>query len=225
MSKNLRLSGQIISGLIIILVGVLFLLGTTGWYDTSTLWKYFPSIFILIGIYSLIRNKLRNIAGPILLISIATLFQLLALNLVTGDTLAKWWPIFIIIIGIVIVIKRFEKPSRKISKNQINLFALLGGNEGRSISKSFKGGDLTAILGGIEIDLRDAEISKEPAIIHATAILGGIDIKLPRDWNVQNNILPILGGAEDKRRTTTGKGETDLIIEGFAFLGGISLKD
>ena len=55
----------------------------------------------------------------------------------------------------------------------------------RSNSQTFDGADLTAVMGGCEIDLRQASIAPgTEAVIDVFAFWGGIEIKVPEDWTV-----------------------------------------
>jgi predicted membrane protein len=98
--------------------------------------------------------------------------------------------------------------------------------EKRNTSRQFTGADLTAIFGGTELDLRDATVAERPARINAVAMFGGVDIIVPRDWNVQLDVLPVLGGATDDRpRRETQHDDIDLVVTGFAAFGGVSVTD
>lgn len=224
MSKKLGFSSQIFTGLIIIFIGILLLLSTTNLYDTSQIWKFVPSLFILLGIYSIIQNRFKNITGAALLIVFAAIFQLIALDVVDAATAADWWPLFIIILGLFIIINRFKK-TPMIEKDQLSLLAILGGNEARSTSSDLKGGEITAILGGVTLDLRDAKIESKPIKLNLLTILGGVDLKIPGGWNIKNNVSPILGGIEDKRRAIETSKEVDVVIEGILLLGGVTIVD
>ncbi len=224
MSKSRGFSSQVFTGLIIIFIGLLLLLSTTEFYDTSQIWKYVPSVFILLGIYSLIQNKFRNFSGAIFLIAIASVIQLIALDVIEASTLTNWWPLAIVLIGLLVIFKRFRK-TPVLGDNEVSLLAILGGSEARSTSKDFVGGDITAILGGVSLDIRDVEIGNKPAKLDLLTILGGVDLRVPEGWSVRNNVSPILGGVEDKRRASEPKKETDLVIGGTVLLGGITIKD
>ena len=67
--------------------------------------------------------------------------------------------------------------------------AILGGVNRGNNSRDFRGGDLTAIIGGCEIDLRQAAINGEAAI-DMFAMWGGIEMKVPEDWAVASRVTP-----------------------------------
>jgi hypothetical protein len=45
-----RVSTQALTGAVIVIIGVLLLLSTTGVYDVGIPWRYVPSLFILLGV-------------------------------------------------------------------------------------------------------------------------------------------------------------------------------
>jgi len=225
-----RISYQIIFGAIILILGILLLLRTTGMYDTSRLLAYIPLLFVLLGVYALIRSGFRNIAGPIILIVIFGTIQLLVLGIISAGTIANWWPLIIILIGLGFLLNRVRRPSAAAGDAAtIDMFALFGGADNVSASQSFQGGDITAIFGGADLDLRESKV-QGPADIHVFAMFGGIDIRVPPDWQVRVDVLPIFGGAGDERprKAVTeeiGKEGPDLIVAGFVAFGGIAIKD
>lgn len=224
------ISNQAFFGTILLIIGTLFLLKTTGIYNTSKLLIYIPSLFILLGIWALFKSNFKNIAGPIILILIFGIIQIETLDLIPGLSLSNLWPLVLIIIGIGVLINRLGRaPSVESETDKIDLIAILGGNDSSITSKSFLGGDLTAVLGGVNLDLRDSEIESSPIEINVFVMFGGADIKVPEDWSVRMDVLPFLGGASDERpRSKERKGEKekpDLIVTGFAAFGGVSVKD
>ncbi|HUN35982.1 MAG TPA: DUF1707 domain-containing protein [Trebonia sp.] len=81
-----------------------------------------------------------------------------------------------------------------------------------------------AIMGGGELDLRDARFSERVVTIHVTAIMGGIEITVPDDARVEVNGIGIMGGFD---HSATGEGSADgptIIINGLAFWGGVEVK-
>ncbi len=224
-----KLSNQIIFGIILLIIGVLFLLRSTGIYNTGNLLSYVPSLFIILGIYSLIKSGFKSISGPVTMIIIFTVIQLLVLGVITWSTLASWWPLVIILIGAGIIINHYQRDKSKVyTRDNIDLMAILGEAQNTIKSSSFKGGDLTAVLGGVELDLRDSQTGPEPAIINVTVLLGGAEIRVPDDWDLKINVVPVLGGVDDNRTrmsNSSPKEKPDLIINGMVALGGLDIHD
>ena len=106
----------------------------------------------------------------------------------------------------------------------ITAIAVLGAVTRGNNSRSFRGANLVAIMGGCEIDLRNAAIDGE-AIIDMFAMWGGIEIRVPDDWTVSSQVVPVMGGVEDKTRPPQGTVAHRLILRGVAFMGGIEIKN
>lgn len=226
-----KISYQTMFATILLILGVLLLLRTTGTYDTIKLLEYIPSLFILLGLYTLWKSKFSSLSGPIILIVVFTTLQLLTLDLISWEAITSWWPLLIIVIGIGILTEKKGRLSvfRK-STETVDLFAVFGGVSSASNSKDFRGGDITAIFGGVDLDLRDSSIEKPPAKINVIALFGGADLKVPEKWQIETEAMPILGGIEDERprssiRRESGSEKPDLIITGFIAFGGLSIKD
>ena len=107
----------------------------------------------------------------------------------------------------------------------IRSFAILSGSEMRPMSRPFRGADLTAVLGGVNLDLTSARMEGDVARIDVIAFCGGIEIHVPPDWTVTSKIGTLLGGFTDKRRPTTTLPTKTLILDGFAVMGGIEVKN
>ena len=84
------------------------------------------------------------------------------------------------------------------------------------------------MLGGVDLDLRQARLAPEGATVTATAVLGGVEILVPPDWRVSMSGTPVLGGIEDAREL---RHETDdpaapvLSIDAMAILGGVEIRN
>ena len=117
--------------------------------------------------------------------------------------------------------------------NRISATAILGGISDRNVSQHFRGGRLTAFLGGVSVDLRQAAIVEKPARIHVNAILGGVELSLPQHWNVKKDVQPIAGGVADRRSPVQHRDDDamppdnapDLVVTGNVFLGGLLIRD
>jgi len=116
------------------------------------------------------------------------------------------------------------------ASNMLNEYALFGGVERRVNVTDLRGGSVSAIFGGVELDFRSAEIEGEEAILFVEAIFGGIEIVVPDRWNVVFQIQSIFAGYTDERNppvpdpmNTTPK--KNLILRGRAIFGGIVVKN
>jgi hypothetical protein len=80
------------------------------------------------------------------------------------------------------------------------------------------------LMGGGEIDLRDAKFAEREVSIHIVAILGGCEVIVPEDATVYVTGIGILGAFE---HTDAGAGSPDgpvITINGVALLGGVDVK-
>jgi hypothetical protein len=113
---------------------------------------------------------------------------------------------------------------RKDSSDWISAFAVMAGFERSNNSRNFRGGDLTAIMGGCQIDLRQAAL-QAPASIDVFVMWGGIELRVPEDWTVELRGIPLLAGFVDKSRPPAMATEKRLIIRGMALMGGVEIKN
>lgn len=59
------LSSQAVLGVILVLLGLLLLGQPTDLYDLGVLFEYVPSLFVLLGLYALVRSGFQNVFGPL----------------------------------------------------------------------------------------------------------------------------------------------------------------
>lgn len=224
--------GNYIIGIIFILLGTGFLLEQLAVINFgSFISLYWPSLLIVIGIIKLF-NKKSSRTGNFILILIGGLLQADRLDLISYNIWQLFWPILLIIIGLKFIF--FKKSSTKDftfdhennfdDSDIVNSFNIFSGMKTLNQSKSFKGGNVTAILGGAEIDLRGAKISDGEAYLEATAMFGGINIFVPTDWKVETTGLPIFGGWENNTLINPDSNAPVLKIKCFAAFGGIEIK-
>jgi hypothetical protein len=130
-----RVSTQALTGLVVVVIGALLLAATTGVYDVGSLWRWTPSLFVLLGLWSLYQSDFRNVTGPVLLILLASTIQLLTLGVLTAATIATWWPLLIVLLGLTIIAGQWRgrrgRPTS--SRDDFDLVGVFGGTERRLI--------------------------------------------------------------------------------------------
>jgi predicted membrane protein len=199
--------------------------------DPHEYFRFWPTILIVIGILYLIQcqNGSGRVWGLILTF-VGSAMLLDRFNFI-NFRLWDYWPLILVFIGIMMIFK--ASSHRKIFANEpsectdtnsyIKAIAIMGGFKRSNNSQDFKGGELTAIMGGLEIDLRDASIKNE-AVIDIFAMMGGIEMRVPEEWLVVIEGFPFMGGYEDKTRPPKDNSKR-FVIKGTAVMGGVEIKN
>lgn len=107
----------------------------------------------------------------------------------------------------------------------VRSFAMLSGHELRPVSRPFRGADLSAIMGGIKLDLTSARMEGDRAVIEVFAFWGGVEIYVPPDWTVTSEVTTLLAGFIDKRRPTTVVPTKHLVVKGMIVMAGVEIKN
>lgn len=81
-----------------------------------------------------------------------------------------------------------------------------------------------AVMGGGEIDLREARFEEPTVTIQAFTIMGGVSILVPEDADVQVNGFGLMGGFDDQGAGSGAPGGPTILVTGFAMMGGVSVQ-
>jgi hypothetical protein len=102
--------------------------------------------------------------------------------------------------------------------------AAMNGAEVVNRSDSFRAGSGTAVMGGMSIDLSDADLSSS-ATLELTAVAGGIDVTVPADWRVEMTSSVFAGGTENATDPdAAGDDAPLLVVDARAYFGGIAIR-
>ncbi|HKD33651.1 MAG TPA: hypothetical protein VKB73_09300 [Gaiellaceae bacterium] len=123
--------------------------------------------------------------------------------------------------GAASVMKRALPSVGGADSDEVALTAILDGVDLKSQAKAFKGGSMLAWFGGIDADLREAELAPE-ARLSLNALWGGIKIETPPGWRVESNVKTLAGGV-DVPTAEEADGPV-LTVEGMALFGGIQVS-
>lgn len=231
-------------GILLTIAGILFLLKQFKVIEFD--FHIWPLFLIAGGIMNGMKRGFSR-ASPLILIVLGVAFMIPDFTIagVASDRLL--WPVLLIIGGLFIAFKGKKKESvlteerehfakrfdlniteqETINENFVNIEAYFGGRKEIITSKQFSGCTATAICGGAEINLMQADNITQPMIIDLRVILGGIEIIVPSHWEVINEVDVLFGGIEDKRnlRTASDVGDSKkLLLRGSVTFGGLELK-
>src|SRR6202012_1055536 len=73
------------------------------------------------------------------------------------------------------------------SEDFIDSTAIFGGVHKKIVSKNFKGGDITTIMGGTELDFTQADFTGTIRL-DVTQVMGGTKIIVPAHWEVRSEV-------------------------------------
>lgn len=220
-------------GLILILIGgvlILERLDLIPW-NVADLLISWQMLLIAIGTLLLFG---KNFVAGFILIGIGSFFILPEITNVPDKFRQLYGPLALVIVGLLLLFrhKGCNRQIREGVKNkqfdQFDDFVIFGGREVFINTQDLKGGRATSIFGGIEYDLRQANLSPAGAVIDCICIFGGTGIKVPAGWNVKNEVTTIMGAFSDKRGDTFQQTEINptktLVIKGVTLFGGVEVK-
>lgn len=114
-------------------------------------------------------------------------------------------------------------PSRgDAESDEVALVAIFDGVNVKSRASAFRGGTMLSWLGGIAVDLRDAQLAPD-ARLSLHSIFGGITIRIPPGWRVESNLHALGGGVAIDAPQPDDADAPRLTLDGFALAGGIAL--
>lgn len=215
----------IMFGLLLITFGVIWMMKKLNLLDPAV-WDIvfsWQALIIAIGLINVVNGHARLFG--LLLILIGSFFMTMKLNILPDMYSAALWPSVIILIGLLVVFssrKLFRKRVRITSESNdyFEEIAVFGGSERKINSSNFKGGEAVSVFGGSVIDLSSCELSEGVNKLEVVSVFGGVKLIVPPHWNIKTEMVNVLGGFTDKRKTNNLNPDRLLVIDGVAIFGG-----
>jgi predicted membrane protein len=220
-------------GVILVIVGLFLVVRNTNFfpeYIDHIIFSW-PMLLVTIGLVMTIGSSGSKTSG-IILMAVGAFFLIPRIFNDTFHVYNLFWPsIFIIVGAIFIFTKRrgWDSHSGTLTSGDdyIDYVNIFSGGERQIVSDSFKGGKVTAIFGGSEIDLTKSKLAPGRSELELACIFGGTTIIVPDDWFVTIEVTPVLGGFGDSRKLTPGRtvdSTKQLVIKGAVVFGGGEIK-
>ena len=207
-------------GIVLIVVGILFLGRNMNWWNFSIFFEGWWTLFLIVpSIISLVRKE--SMGTSFLILVLGVLMLLASQNVIEWSTIWKvFLPIIIMVVGLSIIFGNRKVKTKMVKGNAKEYVAIFSGVDEviNKIESDFK---MTAVFGGIELDMRDVVLESD-LVIDCFTLFGGIDIRLPKDVVVKVNGLPIFGGVENKYRNNH-EAKVTVYINHTTICGGVDL--
>jgi cell wall-active antibiotic response 4TMS protein YvqF len=223
------ITARVIFGLVVITLGLLFTLDNLGLVDSGDVLQWWPAVLVAYGV-----ARLTGLGGPANL-SAGALFTLVGgwmllhnLGLISVG-IGQLWPLVLVLVGVTMVMggmRRARSSSQNVESGaSLSAFAFWSSSVRKIVSPNFRGGDVTAVMGGHDIDLRSAGTQDGPAIIDLLVWMGGVELFVPDNWRVTNEAVVVMGAITDETRPLVGEPKGHVILRGLVLMGGVELKN
>lgn len=213
--------GRFYFGTLIIVLGAILLADAADIVDAGELiGNWWPLALIGAGLLSLYVNPSH---WPLGVVITAVGGALLLQSLEIADVGSLIWPTILILVGLFVI---FGRRLMRVTEagDHIRSFSIFSGTEVASHSKQFRGGSISAMFGGAEVDLRDA-VPAPDARLDVFAAFGGVEIRVPEGWQVDVSGLPLFGGIENATAKETLPAEAPVLpVNATALFGGVEIK-
>jgi predicted membrane protein len=223
-----------IPALVLIVIGGLFLLDNLHIFYFHDVARYWPLVLVAVGLVKLVDSAQHSgrVWGGILL-GLGALLLAQSLGYLDVNV---WdlWPVILIGAGIAMLVgkltphEHFQRTGKNIAAGSLSESAVFGGGKRTITSPDFQGGEISAVFGGFELDLRNAAIQGEAATLDVSAVFGGVELKVPEHWQVEMRGAGVFGAFSDETRHPSPAEFPVIkrfILTGSAVFGGVVAKN
>jgi predicted membrane protein len=217
---------------ILVIAGLFLVIRNTGFFPEfiDQIIFSWPMLLVAIGLVITIGSSGGKTSG-IIVMAVGAFFLMLHIFRETVD-INMFWPSIFIIIGVIFIFTRRRgwgsiSTVSAAGDDYIDYVNIFSGGERQIVSDNFKGGKVTAIFGGIELDLTKAKLAPGVSELEIACVFGGATIIVPDDMNVKIEVTPVLGGFGDSRKLHPGRTvdtSKQLVIKGAVVFGGGEVK-
>lgn len=224
-------SNRVIIGVILVLAGLFLVIRNAGFFPSYIDNIIFSWPMLLIAIGAVMSIGASEKTAGIIVMAVGGFFLIPRIFSETFHIYNMFWPSIFIIVGIIFIVSRrhprFSGTMSETSDDYFDYVNVFSGGERQVLSQNFRGGKITAVFGGIELDLTKAQLAPGVAEIELACVFGGATIIVPDDWFVKIEVTPVLGGFSDSRKLLPGRtidSNRQLIIRGTVVFGGGEIK-
>ena len=222
--------GRLLVGLSVVALGALFMLDAAGVLDAGrAIDRWWPCVIVAGGLLTLAERP-PSVYRGLVLTAIGTVLLLFTTDTIGESAWDYVWPAAIVLAGLTILSRwrgrAVGAPIRGDADAVVRATAIFSGPHVASTATRFRGAWLTAVFGGVTLDLRGAGLDPGGASVNAPVAFGGVEILVPEGWRINVRSTPIFGGIEDKtdRSAVPDDKAPTLSLDAVVLFGGVEIK-
>lgn len=220
---------SIVWGLVLLAVSAVLVLNALEITNVNIFFDGWWTLFIIVPSFVGLFND-RDKTGNIIGLLIGTFLLLACQNIIDFDILWKLAvPAVIAVIGIKLVFGGVRGNNGAVKCIEANgdsmktAFAAFSGQDIKFDNEVFRGAEITAVFGGIKLDLRNA-VFESDTVINVCCVFGGADVLLPDCVNVKINSNSLFGGIDNKKHNNMTENQYTVYLNGTCIFGGVDVK-
>jgi len=207
-------------GLVLIGIGLLLTLDSAGILSTGGLGRWWPLLPIGIGLVKVRQPRADGQrAAGVAWLMLGGFFQMMNLLAIAAS-----WPLLMVALGVFLLWRGLDRPLPEapppVPAPYLSEMALMGYLKRSYAARNLRGGSITAVMAGVELDLRQAGLADGTAHLDVVAFWGGIEIKVPPGWTVDGRVVPLMGAFENKVEPVSA-GPPRIVVRGHAIMGAV----
>lgn len=223
---------KVLIGVVLVLTGLFLILRNTGIFPDFIDNVIFSWQMLLVVIGLVMTLGATEKTAGIIVMAVGGFFMIPLVFRETFHMYNMFWPAIFIIVGVLFIASRRKGWAGGASKGMtgddyIDYVNVFSGGDRQVVSQNFRGGRISAVFGGTELDLTKAKLAPGRNEIEIACVFGGATIIVPDTWFVTIEVTPVLGGFSDSRKLSPGRmvdSASQLVIKGAVVFGGGEVK-
>ncbi len=219
-------------GVILVLVGLFLVMRNTGIFPDFIDHIVFSWPMLLVAIGLVMTLGASEKTAGVIVMAVGGFFLIPMIFRETFHAYNMFWPSIFIIIGVIFIFSKRRgwnsvSSAGIVSDDYIDYVNVFSGGERQIVSENFKGGRISAVFGGMELDLTKAKLAPGRNELEIACVFGGATFIVPDDWYISIEVTPVLGGFSDSRKLNPGRtvdNTKQLVLKGAVVFGGGEIK-
>ena len=225
-------SNRPIIGVVLVLAGLFLVMRNTGVFPEfidNVIFSW-PMLLVVIGLVMTLGAAEKT--SGVIVMAVGGFFLIPMIFRETFHAYNMFWPSIFIIVGVIFIASKRKgwnsvTSTATVGDDFIDYVNVFSGGERQIVSENFRGGRISAVFGGMELDLTKAKLATGRNELEIACVFGGATLIVPDDWNISIEVTPVLGGFSDSRKLIPGRtvdSTKQLVIKGAVVFGGGEIK-